>query len=361
MWANRLGLITSTAAAGFAFSLVMFFEAVFAGEAEQIVAYVRHQDADVWVMQRGVSNMHMATSYLSDWKATQIAGVRGVASVDAILYLNTVVEAAGKQWFSYVVGLDVPDTAAGPWAMSSGKNIPVSGEIVVPDVLARLSGVGLGDTIRITDRDFTITGLSAGTFSIANPVFFVARTDLEDIMTSLDIVSYVLVKASPGVSPKALAEAIERSVDKVAAIPAKEFIANDRQMAMKMGVETIALMTVIGGALAVLLVAFTVYTQIARQRREFAIAKALGSTNLSLYLNAALQAGVITLAGVIFATLLTLAAVPLTAALLPQVTLKLTSTSVLHTGAAGVVVALIASLIPARQIAHVDPTTAFQV
>lgn len=67
--AEPVALLVSIAAAGSAFLLVLFFEAVYAGEAEQIVAYVSHADADVWVMQRGVSNMHMATSYVSDWKA----------------------------------------------------------------------------------------------------------------------------------------------------------------------------------------------------------------------------------------------------------------------------------------------------
>jgi len=355
-----LALVASIAAAGSAFSLVMFFEAVFAGEAEQIVAYVNHADADVWVMQRGVSNMHMATSYLSDWKATQIGDVPGVASVDAILYLNTVVEAGPKEWFSYVVGLDVPSGSAGPWAMTAGKEQPAVGEAVVPDVLARMSNVGLGDTIRITDRDFEIVGLSAGTFSIANPVFFITRTDLEDIMTSLDIVSYVLVKAEPGVDLQTLSEKIEREVEKVHAVPAAQFVINDKQMALQMGVQTIALMTVIGGALAVLLVAFTIYSQVTRQRRELAVAKALGATNLALYMSVMIQAIVITLASIAFAALLTLAAMPLTSAFAPQVTLLLTPFSVLRVGLVGVVVALVASLIPARQIARVDPLSAFE-
>lgn len=355
-----LALIASVAAAGSAFSLVMFFEAVFAGEAEQIVAFVDHADADVWVMQRGVSNMHMATSYLSDWKASQIGDVVGVASVDSILYLNTVVGAGQKQWFSYVVGLDGPGTSAGPWAMAAGTGQPGIGEAVVPDVLAVMSDVGLGDTVRITDRDFEIVGLSEGTFSIANPVFFVTKTDLEDIMSSLDIVSYILVKAEPGVDPAQLAAAIENEVDKVHAMSAAQFVVNDRQMALQMGLETIALMTVIGGALAVLLVAFTIYTQVARQRRELAVAKALGATNVDLYLSVAFQAAMITLASIVFATLLTLAAMPLTTIFVPQVTLLLTASSVLRIGIVGIVVAVVASLIPARQIARVDPLSAFQ-
>jgi putative ABC transport system permease protein len=354
-----LALIVSIAAAGSAFLLVMFFEAVYAGESEQVVAYVKHADADVWVMQRGVSNMHMATSYLTDWKLEQVRQLDGVAAVEGILYLNTVIETGGQQWFAYIVGLEVPSQQAGPWTMAAGRAEPGPGEAVVPAVYAEMASLGLGDSVRITDRDFTIVGFSQGTFSMANSVIFVPKTDLEDIMTSLDIVSYGLVKATPGVEPVALAERIESEIDNIRALPADQFVINDRRMAMQMGVETIALMTLIGGVLAVLLVAFTVYSQVARQRRELAVAKALGATNRSLYISVSVQASAIALAGVVAATMLALVVMPVAAALIPAVTLKLTASAVARIALVGVVVALVASIVPARQIARVDPVSAF--
>lgn len=39
---------------------MLFFDAIYRGEVERAVTYIRRMDADVWVMQRGVSNMHMA-------------------------------------------------------------------------------------------------------------------------------------------------------------------------------------------------------------------------------------------------------------------------------------------------------------
>ena len=185
------------------------------------------------------------------------------------------------------------------------------------------------------------------------------KTDLEDVMTSLDILSYVLVKAAPGVAPETLAAAIEGAVEKVHALPADQFVINDRRMAMQMGVETIALMTVIGGALAALLVAFTIYSQIARQRRELAVAKALGVTHGALYGSVLVQALLITLASVVLATLMAWVVMPVATAFIPQVTLKLTAASVLRIALLGGGVALLAALVPARQVARVDPVSAF--
>jgi putative ABC transport system permease protein len=354
-----LSLVASITAAAGAFLLVMLFEAVYAGEAKQIVAYLEHADADVWVMQSGVSNMHMATSYLADWKVAEIREVPGVEAVDAILYLNTVTETGGRQWFSFIVGLDVPSRQAGPWSMAAGIDQPGPGEAVVPVAFAEMTGLALGDAVRITDRDFTIVGLSRETFSMANSIIFITRPDLEDIMTSLDIVSFMLVRATPGVSAAELAANIERLVDDVSALSRAEFIENDRRLAMQMGVETIALMTLIGGALAVLLVAFTVYSQVARQRAELAIAKALGAGNRALYATVAAQAAVIAIASLVLAVLLAVTTMPLIAAAVPQLTLELTGASVMRVTVVGIGVALLAALLPARQIARVDPLSAF--
>ncbi|NIO39376.1 MAG: FtsX-like permease family protein [Burkholderiales bacterium] len=355
-----LTLLASIAAAGGALLLAMLFEAVYAGEAKQVVGYVENADADVWVMQRGVSNMHMATSYLSDWKVNEVREVPGVAAVEPILYLNTVVDAGGKRWFSFVVGLDPNSQRAGPWSMATGRAQPQPGEAVVPKVFAEMTGLDLGDTVFITDHAFTVAGFSIDTFSMGNTVIFVTRPDLEDIMTSLDIVSFMLVKGEPGIDPVALAKDIEREVEKVHALPSEQFVINDKVLVMQMGVETIALMTAIGGALAILLVAFTIYSQVARQCRELAVVKALGATNRSLYISVAVQALFITLASAIFATGLALALMQLTAALIPQVTLSLTANAVMKIAVVGVGVALVASIIPARQIARVDPLSAFQ-
>ena len=358
--AEPVAFSVGVAAAASALLLVMFYEAVWAGEAENIVAYPRNAGADVWVMQRGVANMHMATSYLSDWKVNQVRQLPGVAEVEPILYLNTVVEAGGQQWFAYIVGLDAPAVRTGPWAMQAGKRDPAPGEAVVPAVFAAVTGLALGDSMRIVDHEFEIVGLSEGTFSMANSVIFVTRQDVEEIMSSLDIVSFMLVTAEAGVSPNALALEIEQEIEKVEALPADEFLQNDLQMALQMGVETVALMTFICGVLAVLLIAFTVYSQVARQRRELAVAKALGASNRALYVSVAIQSGILAFSSVMLATILASILMPIVTDLIPMVTLQLTTASVLRTAVAGIVVAVLASIIPARRIARLDPMTAFQ-
>lgn len=354
------GFLGSVAGVASAFLLVLFFQAVFRGESGQIVAYVSQTDADVWVMQRGVGNMHMATSMVWDWKEESVARVEGVAAVTPILYLNTVVRAGGRNWFAYVVGLRDGGGRGGPWSMAAGRTVEAPGEAVIPAVLARITGVGLGATITVAERRMTVVGLSRGTFSMANAVAFVHASDVEDVISTTGIVSYLLVKAAPGVDAAALAQRIEAAVEKVSALPRDAFVRNDFTMAMQMGLEIIGLMTFIGASLAALIVAFAAYSQVARQRRELAIARAVGFRNSALYLSVVAQSLITTAAGFLVAAVAVTVAVPLLPRLRPELSLEIALIDLAQVGGTALVVAVVAALVPAYLIGRVDPMTVFR-
>jgi putative ABC transport system permease protein len=358
--AEPVHLFSSASAVGAAFALVLFFEAVFAGESKQIVEYIQRTDPTVWVMQKGVSNMHMASSFVWDWKAGSVEAVDGVSKVTPILYLNTVMVAGERNWFTFVVGLRDGDGRAGPWAITAGASLPGPGEAIVPAVLARLADLNLGDKIAIAGRQFTIAGLSEDTFSMANSVTFVTLNDLSDIMSAFGSFSYFLVDAEPGVDAADLAARIRDEVEKVNALPNEAFVKSDWSLAMQMGLEIVGLMTIIGGALAILLTGFTVSSFVRRKRRELAVMKALGVRNGPIYVSIMAQAACIALLGFVIATIIVFLAVPATAAFVPQVTLSVRPEALLKIGATALVVAVVAAVAPARSVMRVDPVLAFK-
>jgi putative ABC transport system permease protein len=356
---SRTRVLGSIAAVGAAFALVIMFRAVWEGESRQIVVYLEHAGADVWVMQDHVSNMHMASSFVAEGKRNEIALVNGVRSVDAILYLNTMVESGGRQWFSYVVGVEEPGQPGGPWSLAEGRGDVTSGEAVIPATLARLTDVGIGDSIRVADRRFEIVGLSNQTFSVTNPVIFVPAADLADLLSLSGYDSYMLVDAEPGVSAAELAARIEEEVDGVAALTTTDFVASDLQLASQMGTEVIALMTAICAALAAVLVAFALFIHTSHTRRELVILKAVGFSNRHMYLSVLLQAAILT--GLAFALAVAFVAVTSVVGprLAPILSLSVSAGSIAQIGLAGLLVALAATLLLARRVAAVDPMSAF--
>lgn len=360
LWLQKGSVISSSAGVAVAFVLVVVMDAAFVGESRQIVAYIENTKADVWVMQRGVSNMHMATTFVWDWKVRKVRETPGVKQATPILYVNTVVKAGGRNWFAYVMGLFPDGRRAGPWSMASGKSHPDKGEIIMPQVIADMAGLRIGDQAGIADSTFRIVGFSDGTFSMANSIAFVSFSDLEDLISSSGTVSFIMVDAEAGQDPNELAKRIEDNVPKVAAIPQQRFIKNDFQIALLMGVEIVSFMTIIGSVLAALIIAFAAYSQVARRQRELAIIKALGFGNKALYLAVVLQSFIITVLALSIALLITTLLVPALSAAVPIITLEVTTTALLRMSSIALIVALLASLMPVWLVARVDPVSAFK-
>jgi putative ABC transport system permease protein len=348
---------------GIAFSLVvvLLVEAMFAGESERIVAYLEHAGADVWVMQSGVSNMHMASSLVGGRAVRAVEVVPGVVSATPILNVSAFLESGDDRWYSYIIGVRPEDRNGGPWAMARGRPLPRPGETVIPDVLARKARLGIGSTIKALGETFTIVGISTGTYSMANSLTFVAYADLAKLLSVHDdTASYVLVQATPGTSARELAARIRSAVPEVNAMIRNDAVESDRRMAMQMGVDVIGVMRWVGGSVAALIVALTAYTGTVRRTRELGVVKALGFPNRALYLFAVVQSGVIAGFGYFAAVGVAYAARPVIRALAPEVALLYAPTSLLRLAVMTIVIALTASLVPGRRIAHVDPAVAFR-
>ncbi len=358
---QRSTLLGSSLGIAGAFILVIFFEAVFRGESEQIVAYPEHMKPDVWVMQVGVGNMHMAMSYVWDWKMDVIARMPEVEKVTPILYFASVINAGEAKLFAFVVGL-LPDAdRAGPWAMTAGRKIRGPGEAVIPDVLSEITGIGIGDNLQIVDHSFRVVGLSHGTYSSANSVIFVPFAELEDILSAAGTYSYLLVDAKDGVDAKALAARIRNQVEKVNALPQDEFINNDFSLAMQMGVEIIFMMTTICSALAALIVGFTAYTLVSRKQRELAIIKALGASRGTVLIAVVMQSVVLTGLGYLIAVAFAFLVIPAVPLLAPQLTLVVSFSAILQIGLVAILVAIVGALIPAWWVSRLDPAMAYQI
>lgn len=361
IWQQKNNFLTSTVGVASAFILCLSIEGIFLGESRQIISYIENTQPDLWVMQSGVSNMHMASSSVLDWKADKIKSIEGIKKVTPILYLNSMVSVGGRGWFSYIVGLKENDSRAGPWSMAEGKPNPERGEIVLPVVLKKINHVILGDEVTIADKAFKVVGFSQGTFSMANSVVFVHFQDLEILLSAEGTVSYILVDLFPHTDTVKVKHRIQDQIDKVNVLSHKQFVVSDFEMAMMMGVEIISFISIIGSILAILIVGFSSYMNISKRRKELAIIKALGFNNSSIYLSATLLTLSTTGVGYLLAIVTTFLLNIVIGEAVPQVNIALNSEIFIRLGLIAFVVGLLSSMIPARSVAKVDPMSAFKV
>ena len=355
---ERASLAASAGGVAVVFLLVMILEGAFQGEADQMVAFIERSGASVWVMQAGVSNVHMAASALDEAVAARVRKVPGVANVQGILYSGGQAQIGREERVLYLVGIR-PGQPIGPWDLAAGRPFPQRGEVILPEVLARQGGVGLGDVVTIARRPFRVAGLSRGTYSMANSLAFVHASDLASLFDIIADASHLLVWAAPGVGAKDLVERIRAAVPEVSVLERDTLVANDRALGLQMGGELLRIMTLVASVAAALIIGFTVFTFAARRARELAVAKAVGAGAAQLLTAAAGQAAALALLGYGLAVGLAGVLQPIFAAYAPGVIIHFSTGSMVRTGIAALVVAILAGLWPAWRVLRVDPTLVF--
>lgn len=356
----KVKLAISIGGIAFALLLILVLGAIFAGLNHQATAYIRESRASVWVMQKGVANMHMANTILPSSIEKKILDTRGVSSVSAILYVSGFLKIKGVKSLSYVVGYDPGEDAGGPWAMARGKSKPAHDEIIIDEELAAKRRVGVGDKISVLGRKMRIVGLSRETFSMANTVTFVNRNDMEIMMRAPDQRSYFLVMTKPGQGAAAVAKRIESRVAGANVMTTTAFLSSEAKLIRQMGIDIINAMSIIGFIIGIMIVGLTIYTSTLEKSRDFAILKAVGAARSRLYAAVFAQALISVALGGALGWLLALATRAIIERLVPEMPLVFAAADVGRVAVAMVGVAILSSYLPIRRVAGVDPMSVFK-
>ena len=356
---NRVRLLVSAGGVALALLLTLGLDAIFAGVANQLTAYIDHAGADVWVAQAGVRNLHMVASSMPKAVADQVGSVPGVATVTPILEATDTVAAGNERGVAYVIGLPSDAQFGGPWNLAAGRGLPGSGEVVVDAGFARKAGIGIGDPVTVLGRQTTVVGLSEGTASLVNSVAFVSFDDFQ-AMRGAPIVSFLLVRIAPGANADAVASAIEERVGGVSAESRASFANEERRLVMDMSADVISIMNIIGFVVALTVLALTVYVATLSHRREYGALKAVGASNRFLYRVVVGQAFLSVALGFAVALVIT----GLLEVVVPRtgldLQLQVTAGSLIKVGAASMVIAALAAVLPVVQIAGLDPALVFR-
>jgi putative ABC transport system permease protein len=350
---------TTLAVSGLAVSLllVLVLDGVFAGAIRQVTAYLRNLPADVIVSQRGVRTMHMSASALPENTANAIEQLPGVAWADGIRFTSGTIHAGGGSQLSYIIGYDTATGRGGPWDMARGRS-PRRDEVVLDQVAADKLGIGIGDTVEVLGRPFTVSGLSRGGTSITNTTAFVGTQDFAAIRGPT--VSYVLVGARPGTSAEELRTALAAKMPGVTVQTRDEFVREEGHIVRDMSADIMQIMSIIAFLIALAVIALTLFTATLSKLREYAVVKALGASSWRLSRTVVAQAAWSIALALVVAVVLSFAVASLVAAATPNIRLAIESSSVIRVGTSALVAGALGALIPLRRVARLDPATAFK-
>ena len=357
MGAGKARTAFSVAGVAVATLLLCFVVGLYRGWNEELVAYIHETRADIWVVGKGADSF-FTPSIIFNTTVSDVREVKGVKQVNTLLGRPLKLRKGSEGWDSYVLGYD-PAGIGGPVSIKQGRGSPEPGEIVIDDVLARASGLEVGDEVQAGLRRLKVIGISEGGNLVLAQLSFVNIEEAR-ILIGLDaIVNFVLVRVDAGQAGDVAAR-INANVSGVEAFKAETFAANSQQVLRRSILPILLVIVLMAVVVGTIVVGLTVYTAAIEKEREFGILKALGVPAFGLLRVVFEQSLVCGALGFILGIVLTFATASLAQALIPQVVTLFRWQDMAAVAGAAAVMSIVASFIPLQRILRVDTLSVFK-
>jgi putative ABC transport system permease protein len=338
--------------------LILVLNGFLDGMYRQITSYLDYSPGTLVVAQEDVVNLLGATSLLPVGIASQVEAVRGVDEAIPILSQFVILDLHGKKQPTYMVGYD-PDEGGGPWKLHAGRQPRAKREIVFDQVLAERHGLKIGDTVEVLGKGFTIVGLSNGTTSWMTSFSFMQKTAAEDLLLAPGATSYLLVTTVEGADLNEILRRLNK-LNGVNALTKREMAANDLKLFAKVFSAPLKLMVAIAFLVGTMIIGLVIYTITVERQREYGVIKATGAANRVLYQVVLTQALVAACMGTIAGVMLAFSISQWIMVVRPQFLIVFDPFDVGWALLAGLVMALVAALFPARLVAGLAPAEVFR-
>lgn len=360
--ADRSRTLLGVLSVGGAVVLVILLEGFSAGLWQQVRSYRESWPVPLVAVPAGSTTSLQTRSGMPGSVAEQVRSVPGVRAVHPLIAAPSIYVRGDRRAPIYVVGYD---QVGGPWRLAAGRQPGAPGEMVMDRALAKRMGFQLGDAVPLLGGEFRLVGLSAETASMLGSYTFVPLGDAARLLSSRGasegFATLLLVDVQPGSRTATTRQAIEEAVPGVDVFTPSALAANDVAMAEGVLGSIMNLLVLVAYVVGVLVIGLVLYAGVLEHVREYGIMKALGTRNTKLYGHVMGQAAVFTAAGFAVGLLASLGVAALFAWLLPQYLVVVgDATVLLRVGVAALLMALVASAFPVRQVAGVDPAMVFR-
>lgn len=354
-WKNLLSertrFIVSVLGISLAILLLFAIKGIAIGVANSAAKYGNNQDTDIFVLQKGVRNMQMTTSFFPSAVLNEVKAIDGVLEAEGIYGFNYQHEKGELKIASYLVGYE---KMGGPWKIKEGKQTPGEDEAVVDFAFAQKAGLKVGDSLEIMEHDFKVAGISRETNPMGGLFIFVNKKTLDKVLQSDSSLNMILIKAKPGTDIDQLVKTIEQKSPLVSAVTASTLAKNDAQMVGDLFGPVINAIVIIVLLVSTVFIGLTIYNATLEKIGEYTILKAIGANKVQLFIVVFFQSAAIALLGTLVGFGLFYLLTYLVYLFMPDITMEASLSLGLKYLWIVPVMALVATYIPLRKIYKID-------
>jgi len=337
-------------------AMVMVLVGLANGTLGDIADRLQNVGADVLFQPPDASLLLGATSAVMPMKyieiMKQVDGVKEVAPV-----LNWLVaKIRGESRAVNLWAVDYPSFAAisGGLNIVEGRALEQPGDLVMDTILASATGMRVGDTLPMLNREFRLAGICrAG----AGGRLYARIQDVQDAIGTPDKASFFLVKGRSAFDAETLAKALQEKFKghKITPVAQVSQVMQDNAVGLKQFKQALTGMAVIISFLVVLL---AMYTTIIERTREIGILRAIGASQAKVVQLVIGESFLICLSGVVLGMLIAVCSRWFLPYLFPTLVIQLTREWAGIAASLGLAGGLLGSLYPALRAARMDPIQA---
>ena len=356
---QRFRLAVSAFGVGLSVMLILVMWAILEGIVGQAGAYVKNTDAQVWVVQKGFTDIAHGFSVVPVSLQARLERFPGVRDVNPITGARSEISTSDGKETLAVIGYDTRTGVGGPWRFASDRAVPKPGEVVVDETFADTAGFEVGDELPLPDHPRRIVALTAGTNQFTNQLAFGELRDVQGLVRLRGDVNFYALRTDPKRAP-ALVREIDAQLPGVSAFSKSTFVANNERE-IKEGFQPILYVMVgIAFLVGLAIVGLMMYTAAIEKAREYGVLTAIGAHAGQLTGIILRQAAITTALGFVLGCLLVLPAGWAISELAPKTELEYPPLLFAVVAVTSLLMALLASVVPIRRLARLDPAAVFR-
>lgn len=357
LFAEKTRLIMSISGIAFAVLLILVLGGLYRGWQTKLTVYLQSLDADLVVGQAGSADTTHSMSFLPASMADQLRQVPGVTQVDDFMGRQTMVTDKGQDFRVFLVGFDPGSGRNQPIGIKKGTDNIQDGQIVIDEAFARKAGYALGDTVPLAGQKMTVAGISTQGNSLIYQYVFVTKTDARTILQLGPQTNYFLVKAADTATAQ---QRLRQSFPALNVMTKEDFIANNKKLVTETFLPIVGILFVIAFIVGSAIVGLTIYTATIEKSREYGVLKAIGSSNGTLYRVVLAQSLIAGTIGFVVGLALSFLVSWVTSYVVSGFISTIGWLDALEVFGAAMLMSLLASWIPARRLASIDPALVFK-
>lgn len=361
LFSDKLRLGISAGGVAFAVLLIVLILALYRGIYDQAGALASDAPSDLWVTQSGAADPSHGASILSASTVEELGSVPGVAAVQPLFGRTMEV---GKRPntgnFGFVMAIPEGPLKAETAEAFGLREIPESGQMVLSDAAAQTLGAGKGDELFIGLQAYQVVDVVGVTGSAFSGTVVVSAADAEAAFGSPGTYSFALVAVVPDAKLGDVEAAIENEIPGVNALTKSAFADTTRREVKEGFLPIVGVLIVVAFVVGLAVIALTMYTSTVERVRDYGVLKAVGGAPEQLFAVVVRQSLVVAIMGFAIGATASFLLGSVLENAVPEFTTLFRWQDALAVLFVAVLMSALASVVPIRRVASIDPAMVFR-